>query len=83
MRKVLAVPISNASVEAGDTKPVDDDGDGSLLEPRKDDEYSSQALSRKAEQILASAKKRLTVGCVPRHPNFHLIHFVEYGRQPK
>ena len=29
--------------------------------PVGDDEYTSQALSKRAEQILASAKKRLTV----------------------
>lgn len=48
-----------------------------------DDEYSSQALSRKAEEILASAKKTLTVGCVPCHSKFYLIHLAEYGRQSK
>jgi hypothetical protein len=34
-RKLLAVPISNDSVEEGERKLVDEEGDGSVSEPKK------------------------------------------------
>lgn len=50
-----------------------------------DEETTTQALSSRAEQILANAKKRLTV-CFPQASGLYgpdLTCFSEYGRQPE
>lgn len=48
-----------------------------------DDENTTHALSKRAEQILANAKKRLTVGFILGNVTPYLICFSEYGRQPQ
>lgn len=45
-RKAVAVPTSNASLEAGETMPADDDGDGSVSELRKEDSLARWGLER-------------------------------------
>ncbi len=48
-----------------------------------DEENATQALGKRAEQILANAKKRLTVGFLNRIFVLYLTCFSEYGRKPK